>query len=644
MCRGSNRAVEQEEHHTGQGTRLRFKLLLSLLLLLVLLFLFPQLNQGTPDQRTDEKNCGLNDDGCHKSHRDDTLSIVAKQGTNCSVSAVILRDGEQLQAENHTYMTKAIAREQDDEYIHYLLNSDQAENFSLTSADPGPEDGEMFWLGFGYRDTSDEIHVFMEEDAYQYLGVNCPYQPVARVSLDPDFPEDQSRTITLDRPLDNKTLHATLPPGGGRLEVYFSGNDSYTRDCTPFSYFWDLNGDGKCDNGSTGSGLNETGPYHEMVYTEPGIYHLGFSIGEENCSDCLHFTLIVNASKRNPDLYLGEIELENLDDPGLNTTQGDDLLFAVYLLNRVTQGSGADVSGNITVSLYCSLGKENFSSWYLLDNSSIVGGLEDDSGVWRHIIWNTTEAVPDFYRFRLMVDPENDVLEGSEGNNEYIIPGEREITAKPEEPPGPPSVHFEGDIILTPEGGTVAVGGTTVIDARLLNSGESEAQVVVIFEDGKSWREESGVITIKPGGFILLSGVGEGFSWSPENLGQYLLSLELVYSIPEVEPGDELVLSLDVRHRFVQDKLDDPTFSRESDSGENEPWYQREGLYSKAILFYLCLFLLLGIYVLTLYPRPPPQAGPVSGEPEPVEGSGTREEGRNGISSEEKSPPPKDED
>jgi len=584
------------------GRRLFILSFLVLAALLVVFCALPEDNEGTPDRREGEKNCGFFAPGCHENDQDDTLSVgvTANETKSCRFNAGLYANGTLLEGENASSVAVALAEDGSGDYLQYFNDTALEKEFLLPL---GYEDGEEFWLGFGYRDRGGNVHVNTQDDAYTYHELNCAPEAVATISTDPGFPSETGKTMRVggcscgDGGLENGTLYAELPPDGN-LTVYFTGNLSYDPNCQDASYLryhWDLDGDGKFEDGSVGDDRDETGPYHEVEYSEAGSYHLKFKV-ILNLSESrpLNITIVVNETGRRPELHFLGFTVENEDEePDTIFAVGELLMLSAFIENNDTGGYGADTKENVTVQFYYTMESENFTIWHEIGTIYKTPLLKDNSGRSFVYDWDSSGLVRDNYRVTVVVDLENTVEEWNETNNEMVFEGFIEIQA------GAPYVRFGGEIIFEPEGGRIAVDGVTLIDAVLSNNGGVDAENVHVnlYIDGV-YKKSSELFTIPDNQDLRLSDTSGGaFVWSPPDFGAYDIKLVLVYDFhgyPKKEEVEEE--DVYVRYRLIRrppPPPDDPTFTYPSRDTTHTPVYRSLGFYIGVVIVYIVLVLVV---------------------------------------------------
>lgn len=584
-----------------QDGRLFILFFLVLAALLVVFAALPEDNEGTPDRRTDEKNCGLSDASCHENDLDDALSVevIANETMSCRFNAGLYTNGTPLEDENASSVAMALAEDGSGGYIQYFNDTALEKEFQVSY---GYEDGEEFWLGFGYRDKGGSLHVNAQEDAYTYQKLNCAPVAIATISTDADFPDDPGKTLRVGGCScggggeENGTLYAELPPDGN-LTVYFTGNLSYDPNCQDASYLcyhWDLDGDGEFEDGNVGDDRDEIGPYHEVEYSEAGSYHLKFKVSL-NLSESrpLNLTIVVNETKRRPELHFLEFAVENEDgEPDTIFEVGELLMLSAFIENNDTGGYGADTQENVTVQFYYAMESENFTIWHEIGTSYKTPLLKDNSGRSFVYDWDSSGLVRDNYRVKVVVDLENTVEEWNETNNEMVFEGLIEIQA------GAPYVRFGGEIIFEPEGGRIAVDGVTLIDAVLSNDGGVDAENVHVnlYIDGV-YKKSSELFTIPDNQELRLSDTrGGAFVWSPLDFRYYEIKLELVYDPMGLEERVIKEEDVHVRYRLIRrppDPPDDPTFTYPPRDTTHTPVYRTPGFFIGVVIVYIILILVV---------------------------------------------------
>jgi len=509
--------------------------LLMTAFVVILLFVVDN-NEGKPSDNLegDIGNCGVSDIDCHKNHTDSSVSIyTTPDGDDTHIfAAPIEKDSEKLGSSDYKVQAKAVARGGKEPYIDWLDDTNNEGQLDLNKADPEAENNETFWIGFGYRDENDHIHVYVDNEGYKYRKQNKVPVPKAEMSIDSDFPEDDEQTIRVEENDDYKTLTATLPKDG-TLTVYFSGSKSTDEDGDDLEYYWDIDGDGRYETGDSGDNLDERGETYEFEYSETGTYELKFRVADGmSQSDSIFFTLEIKETEKKPELYVDEItvELEDGSDASdADIIKGDLLTIAVFVRNHDDSGYGDDTPNNVLVNIYYALDSEDFDTWYLIDDDQMPINLyriQKEGQKQASYEWDTSDFYPDEYKLMARVDEDDDNEEWNEDNNEEEYDTILEIQEY--EPPMAPELVLE-DLDLTPS--TIYANDDVEIDVTIKNTGEGDAENVFmkLYIENK-YKKASAYFTVPADGSVKLSDTGKGaFTWSPSQKGSYDIKLEITY-------------------------------------------------------------------------------------------------------------------
>ena len=525
-----------------------FSIMLAALGVLVL-FAVVETNEGTPGRNLDGdvSHCGINEEGCHEGDKDPGLGVYTTPDGDDShlFAAPLEQDGDKLKEGDYEKQFKAVARGGKDEYISILENStDNAALLDLNGADPEVENGDKFWMGFGYIDDSGSRHVYVKEEAYTYKKTNKVPHPLAKISVESNFPDDDEKTIEIETGADEKTLEATLPKDSS-LTIYFDASASYDEDNEDtLEYYWDIDGDGEYEDGNgTGEDLDETGMTYEFDYVNTGTYNLKFRVADGYSeSGSIFFTLEVKETEKKPELFLNDLTIENEDgeDAGESViTKGDELTIDVYVRNEDDSGYGAATDSNVMVNLYYALKSDSYE-WQLFDDMPIDFGRINDKGQKRETFyWETDDSAfsPDEYKIKAVIDEDNDISEWDEDNNEGTYDGIIDLEEFIE--PAAPDLKLK-DLTITPilfEDDTrtdldeIRVNDDVEIDVTIENIGEGDADTVFVelYLDGNKEKASSS-FSVAVGNTTKLSWTSKGaFSWSPADADTYDIKLELTY-------------------------------------------------------------------------------------------------------------------
>jgi len=334
-------------------------------------------NEGTPSKNTNGAvaNCGINNDTCHLDHKDSSLDVYTTPDAEDShkFTAPIEKDGEELGSGDYDLQAKAVARGGKDPYIHWLDDTDNEGQLDLTSADPEAEEDEEFWVGFGYK-KGGAIYVYAKNNAYKYRKNNNPPVPKAKISIESDFPDDPEKTIEIEEGDDGKTLNTTLSKEG-KATIYFTGRDSTDEDGDEMVYYWDIDGDGKFEDGNgTGDDLDERGKNYVYNYTEVGTYNLKFRVDDGVAlSDSIFFTLEVKETEKKPELYVDDIAIEKDGEPAVDADiyKGDELQISAFIRNHDESGYGAATTEDVEVNIYYAVDSEDYDTWHIFADMPI---------------------------------------------------------------------------------------------------------------------------------------------------------------------------------------------------------------------------------------------------------------------------------
>ena len=517
---------------------------LAFALALFLIAIVAENNEGRPGNKTegDGNNfCGTNNEDCHENDHDESLTIEAipNPDDHHLFQAPIYKDGKKITKtgsgdEGFVSQAKAVAwTGKDDTYIYFLDNTDNEGELDITNATP--EDGDKFWVGFGYKDKHDTIHVNYDKEGYTYTKENSRPKPVAKISVDPDFPDDPDKTIVITKGDDNKTLTVYLSKEG-KATIYFTGRDSYDddpEDQDNLTYYWDIDGDGHYETGGTGEDMNETGRDYVWNYTETGTYNLKFKVSDGKAeSDSIFFTLEIKETEKKPELHPLDIEVEDEDgNPKTEFEKGDVISISFEIENDDESGYGEDTEGAVSVKILYALKSENYGTWYLLYETDTGSKLNNNDKKLISYDWDTSEFSSDDYKIKVVVDPDNEISEWDETNNEkefdQLITLEEAATTKN------PVVSFSGEIILEFENSETSPPRENMditIDITIQNTGDGDSDYtrVTLYIDNKE-KSSTNYFTIKAGETKKLSELTDPFLWSPSTAGTYNIKLELTY-------------------------------------------------------------------------------------------------------------------
>ena len=565
----------------------RRALVLSLLLtaLFVACVTLSENNEGTPSQNPvgeDFKaNCGINDDGCHADHKDPSLDIYTTPDSedNHKFAAPIEKNGEKLGPGDYDLQAKAVANDGKSSYIDFLDDTNNDGQLDLASYDP--EEDEEFWVGFGYK-KDDSIFVYVKDPGYTYHHHGTPPVPRAKISLEPDFPDDAGKTIVIEEGDDDKTLQGTLSKDG-MLTVYFTGEESFDDDGDELSYFWDIDGDGNYETGEdSGDNLNETGIRYQYNYTETGSYRLKFRVADGSFeSGSIFFNIEVKETEKKPELFVDDVTVETVDGEDAleaDIYKGDELEIAAFIRNHDESGYGAPTPGDVRVAIYYTLKSDNYDTWYLFDDMPVnLGKINIEGQKKASFTWDTTDFQPDEYKVRVVVDEDDDVEEWNEENNAGTYNGIVELQ------PLPPSRYPEitmRDIELNSS--WIKVNDVVEIDVTIQNAedGDGEGIFIKLFIDNE-YKKTSSSFTVPAGGARKLSNTKRGvFTWSPSVDGNYTLRLELTYTNEAGEQTIELEKDDVEVHPIIDIIPPDPKNS----TSDSTPWHQTTAFYGAAVL------------------------------------------------------------
>jgi len=510
--------------------RLLFITFFALAVVVLLLAALPEDNEGKPgNNTTGEKNCGLNNVDCHDGDEDSTLSVetAANSEDHNLFVAPIYKDGEKLKDTEFKNQAKAVAISNSDDYINYLDTSDNEDELDLTSH--GPTDGEKFWVGFGYMDEFDTIHVWSQNEAYTYEKENTPPVPKAKISVESDFPDDAQKTIEIDEASGSKTLTTALSKDG-RATVYFTGRESTDDDAgDELTYYWDIDGDDKFETNGTGDDLDERGKNYVYNYTEAKTYNLKFKVADGTTeSSALEFKVTVEETEEKPELHPLEIIVEDEDgNAATEFEKGDAIEIKVDVENKDDSGYGAGTDAAVGVKFYYAKGSESYNTWYELETTDTGSKLNDNDKKTIFYSWDTTDVAVGSYKIKAVVDEDNAVNEWDEDNNEEIFDAIIDVEEPAQE--GSPIVSFTGDIIFEYTG-DLKENTEVTIDVTIQNNGDGEAQSVqvIFFIDGTEKTRSPG-FNIGVGESKKLSEFTQAFSWSPSTQGSYDIKLKYTY-------------------------------------------------------------------------------------------------------------------
>jgi len=564
----------------------RFLVLSFLVLsaLLIIIATLPEDNQGTPSQNPEgdefKANCGINDEGCHADHKDPNLDVYTTPDTEDArrFAAPIEKDGEKLGPDDYDVQAKAVATDGKSSYIHSLDDTDNDGQLDLTSYDP--EEEEEFWVGFGYKKDG-SIFVYARDEAYTFPGQCHEPVPVAKISLEPDFPNEPEKTIEVTEEDNGKTLTGTLSKNG-TLTVYFTGEDSYDEDGDELSYYWDIDGDGKFETGEqSGDNLNETGMTYQYDYTERRTYHLKFRVADgRHESNSIFFDIEVEETEKKPELFVDDVTVETEDEENAvdaDIYTGDELEITAFIRNHDESGYGAPTTEDVMVNVYYAMRSEGYQTWYLFDDMPIdLGRINIEGQKKAGFTWDTTDFQPDEYRIRVVVDEAGDVDEWDEENNQGAYDGIVKIKSLP--PPTYPEISLK-DIELSST--KIMVNEEVEVDVTVLNTGDGDGEylVVLFYVDGK-YKQTSSYFSVPASGSKKLSDTDNGvFTWSPSEVGNYSLRLKLSYFDETGEQTVELEENVKIPPPIIK-----PPPPKNATTSESTPWYQTTSFYGVVVI------------------------------------------------------------
>ena len=529
--------------------RLLLILFFALAVVLLLLATLPEDNEGTPSQRTDEKNCGMGLLACHKNDTDSTLTVetAANSEDHKLFVAPIYKDGEKLKDTEFQNQAKAVAVDSTSDFINSLDTSDNEDELNLTSH--GPTNGEKFWIGFGYKDEFDTIHVNSQDEAYTYEKENTPPVPKAKISIESGFPDDVDKTIEISEGDDGKTLSTALTKDG-KTTIYFTGRDSTDDDPgDELVYYWDIDGDGEFEDGNgTGDDLDERGENYVFNYTEAKTYNLKFKVADGTAeSTSLSFTIEIAETEEKPELHPLDIVVEDENgDPATEFEKGDTIELSVEVENKDDSGYGADTAAAVSVKFYYARGEESYNTWHELEATDTGSKIIDNGKARVSYTWDTTSFDPDGYKIKVVVDEADAVNEWDEGNNEETFDTIIDIEDTAQQ--GNPIVTFSGDIIFDYVGEKLKENTDVTVDVSIQNTGDGEAKNARVhfyidnIKKASSPYFDLGVAETKK-----LSELAQTFPWSPSTAGGYDIKLELEYFDSQNVEHKETKESIDVQ-------------------------------------------------------------------------------------------------
>ncbi len=511
--------------------RLLLVALFALAVVFLLLASIPENNEGTPSKNTSgEKNCGIGNVDCHKN--DVTSGLEVRTSPNEDdhnfFRAPIFKDGVKLKDSEYENQAKAVAVDGSSDYIYELDEADNDNELDITSNNPADED--VFWMGFGYKDDKDDIYVNIMSDAYTYTKKNSAPVPVAKISIEANFPDDTAKTIVVDDDHDGTEKLMVSLDRDGEVTIYFTGIDSTDEDKDDtIIYQWDLDGDGDLETGDTGEDKDERGSNHTETYSAAGILTLKFQVADGTAeSSVLSFEIEIEDTEEKPEIHIIDIAVEN-DDGEAQTDfeEGDQVSISVEIENKDDSGFGKDTDDPVGVTFYYALKSEGYDTRYELYPTTTDAFLRDNTKTKVSYEWDTADDALDTYKIWIVVDEAQAIDEWNEDNNEAQFDGLVDIEEGAVS--GTPIVTFEGDILLDPATGLKANMDIT-IDVMIKNAGDGTANSAIVeFFINDATQDTSRSFSISAYEEKKLSQFMSAFAWSPSEAGTYDLKLEISY-------------------------------------------------------------------------------------------------------------------
>ena len=544
----------------------------ALAVALLLVATLPEDNEGVPSNRNAEKNCGTTVEGCHNNDTDTSLTIEASPTgkDNQLFIAPIYKDGEKLEDTDYKKQAKAVAVEGSEDYIDSLDNTDNEGELDISSV--SPDDGDEFWVGFGYIDKDDTRHVFYMEVGYTYEKANTPPVPKAKISVEDDFPDDDEKTIVIEEGDDDKTLETALGKDG-TVTIYFSGSDSTDADAgDTLTFHWDIDGDGEMEDGSTGLDLDETGEYKEHEYGNAGTYELMFMVSDGSSeSTKLNFVVEIKDTEKKPELHPVDFLVEDEDgNPETDFEKGDIIEVQMDVENKDDSGFGANTDTAVKVTFYYALDSESYATWYELYDTDTGTAVKNNDKKLVPYSWDTSDFTPDTYKIKVVVDEDDDISEWDEDNNEEIFSDL--IYLDPSGTEGNPIVSFKDDITFEYDGAKIMENDEVTIDVLIQNTGDGDATNVQVhlYIGNKKKTPSSSFFDVQVGETKKLSELSQAFLWSPSLKGNYDIKLEIVYYDSDSNIQTVTITEEGVEVEATTTDPGDPTDPGEENVGEDD--------------------------------------------------------------------------
>jgi beta propeller repeat protein len=403
---------------------------------------FTEDNEGTPGRRTDQENCGLNDGGCHQTDEDASLSVYTTGDKDDFklFAAPLEKEGSKLSPDDYERQVKAVAVDGDSDYIHWLENQTKQDG-QLDLSSYGPEDGEEFWVGYGFINSAEEIHVYVTQDAYLYRKNNEAPVPAVNISSDSSYPEDERKTIRPRMGDDEQTLDVYFSRESKEVTVFLTGAASYDPDGQDddLEHYWDLDSDGKYEDGEgPGEDRDETGMSHEWVYNETGNYTLKYRVADGKTeSSSIYFYINVNDVPDRPEYQPQELTVkDDQEAEAVGFVAGETVYFNCSIWNGDGKDHNKASADKVGATLYYCLESEDYLTWYLIGSAETNAGIPvNDSGEVVYF-WDTTDLGADGYGIKLVVDDGNSEDEWNETNNEAFAFVKIRVKMIPEYSPG----------------------------------------------------------------------------------------------------------------------------------------------------------------------------------------------------------------
>ncbi len=439
--------------------------------------------------------------------------------------------------------------ENDSVYNHFDNGSENA-FLNISHKIESGEDDEIsdgdtitIWAGYRTNESGNETW-YLGKTTYTYEKPNTPPVAVAGLSLTGD-----------GEPQDH--LEAKLGRDGD-VTVYFNSTGCYDGDGDDIvRYMWDLSGEGTfreneslyCD----GEGCEDCGDCPEIYsgifsleYDEPGehIYHFRCCDGED-WSGILEITLNVTAPEPGPDLTIVDMTVKN-DNGNPYYEQGDTVVAELMIKNDGNEDLNEDYAINFKSKFRLTQDDGWPDDWEFLDSILIQHDGEDPLECAATEPWSFEwftgdsgegEADPGFYKFLIVLDPDDRISEYLEDEDDDLPNMMESVEIELEEQSG-----GEPDLYLLnfTAPSTAEVEELITITLTVVNDGDGDGFLrIELFVDGTN--------EARTGRFTMAAGTEElaTIEWrAPQSAGEYILQAKLDYKGCYVDTSEEISINI----------------------------------------------------------------------------------------------------